>query len=315
MKSKNLNLPLLVLSFAIVGCGSGGGNGTINSLTTTSTYAYVASTDSATIQYCGVLPIIGIFNGCALTESATPTSVAFYKNRLYSTAGNNGNINVCNINSKTGAVTINTSGGEDCISAGNSTTTKVTNPQNIFFNNTFAYLIATNGVYYCPINYSGSLGQCTLSWSGTNPQNIAFSSSNAYITDRNANKVYTCMINSTSGELSSCRDSGATGLNMPVGVALSENYVYITNNATGTVTSCQIGNSGLLSSCQTATTNLGTPAGITINSSIAYIADTPNFAIHKCAVNSRLGTLDFCETLPEAFPDGPTQIVFNSFTN
>lgn len=147
----------------------------------------------------------------------------------------------------------------------------------------------------------------TLCLNGKGPltcQNYSVRENFAYIVSQNNNIIFLCSVNSNTGMLSNCINSGASNLSTPVDIVLNPlgTFAYITNAGNDTVVKCTINpNTKGLSGCAATPTdgsesNLGEPIGITLNSTgtIAYTTNAQANAVF-CTINSNTGTLNNCQ--------------------
>ncbi|PWU22203.1 MAG: hypothetical protein C5B49_01315 [Bdellovibrio sp.] len=92
--------------------------------------------------------------------------------------------------------------------------------------NTFAYMVLATDVIKCAVDSStGNLSSCVTdnggvasgAWYATSIDfsNLGGSMTYAYISDQTASTIYVCTVNTTTGTLSSCAPSAASGLTQP----------------------------------------------------------------------------------------------------
>ncbi|MFZ4076546.1 MAG: beta-propeller fold lactonase family protein [Legionellaceae bacterium] len=189
------------------------------------TKAYVASFSPAEVYLCDVNPVTGDFSSCAdsgaTTGSDSPQALAFNAaNTIAYIATSGTTVYQCNVNASTGGL-------ESC---GGSGATDVSNSYGITLNTlgTLAYITNSAGsgsVTVCDVNPTdGSLYSC----SNTSPTvfnfplNIALNSDQtlAYVENYFGDTVSKCAIDVGTGNLSSCVDSGAQGLDGPHGMVM-----------------------------------------------------------------------------------------------
>lgn len=107
------------------------------------------------------------------------------------------------------------------------------------------------------------------------------------------------------GTLSNCLDSGATGLNFSLSLAIdqSNKIIYVTNYGGSTVTSCKINADNSLSCNNSSATLLASPAAIVLNPNVAktYIGNNSNSNLVSCNRDGN-GNLGNCtiQILPSA---------------
>lgn len=180
----------------------------------------------------------------------------------------------------------------------------------VTINNRFAYFsdIVSTDVTYCKVNStSGALTDCNTSSGFYNPSNMAIyhgsTSDFAYVANYNNQDdptgatVSQCTINPTTGALSSCNTT--TGFNNPFGIAIDDEFAYITNQGDNTVTQCTINPAtGLFVSCKAITASIvfTSLAGIAIKNGYAYIAQFSANEVSKCTVDNAGATLSNCST-------------------
>lgn len=140
----------------------------------------------------------------------------------------------------------------------------------------------------------------------------------AYITNYGQNMVTKCVINNT-GSLTSCEDSGASGLDGPVGIAVRNTgtSVYIVNSNNNLVIRCQVDSDNNLTDCgDSGATGLNLPTGIAFGSSGSYVYITNNGtnSVVKCSVTSN-GFFDECADANVADLDSPWSIALSRTQN
>lgn len=112
----------------------------------------------------------------------------------------------------------------------------------------------------------------------------------AYITNGNTSLVIQCSVDTSTGVLSGCGDSGAAGLVVPGGIALNPSGIlaYVTNENTSIVSLCEVDpDSGALSLCVNTGAAFTVPTGIVINAAgtIAYVVNESNNDVTQCDIN------------------------------
>lgn len=121
----------------------------------------------------------------------------------------------------------------------------------------------------------------------------------AYITNGNTSLVIQCSVNTSTGALDNCADSGAAGLVVPGGIALnpSGDLAYVTNENTSIVSLCEVNpDTGALSLCANTGASFTVPTGIVINAAgtIAYVVNESNNDVTQCDINPTTGVLANC---------------------
>lgn len=176
----------------------------------------------------------------------------------------------------------------------------------------FAYFGSPGSdVIKCGVNASTSaLSNCAATGSGFfGPVGIAINSAHtlAYIANLNSNSISQCSVDSSTGTLSACTDSGATGLNLPLSITLnSANAIaYIANLAGNSITQCSVDSgTGALNSCvDSGATSVQSPQTLKLNAAgtFAYIATASGQNLVKCSVNASTGALGFCAATGAGF--------------
>lgn len=182
---------------------------------------------------------------------------------------------------------------------------------------TIAYVadLSDGSISLCQINSSGLFSSCQRHHlqGVVTAAGIAINSAGtlAYITNYFNSTVSKCAIDGTTGELSSCTDSGNTGVafESPDGIALNTagTMAYIVNYGHGGASQCPINLDGSFGACQyTAGGNVSNPAGIILNDgqNYSYISDNGSGTIYKCQVESD-GQLDNCTDSGATLTNGP----------
>ncbi len=229
-------------------------------------------------------------------------------------AGRNGTISSCQVNPTTGQFSAcGNSGG-----TGFNTPTEVV--MNTFGGINYAYIpnLSSGRISRCTLTANtGQLSSCVDSGAGAifaNPWGIAFYTPTngniyAYVPAGGTSTVLQCLVNSNTGLLSSCVDSGAGAVFTAGNADDSEyiafntvgekTYVYVTEGQTGAgqvVTQCLVNAaSGQFSNC--ANFNLGLPGvtGIAFDTisgqSVAYLSSWNLAQVFICSVNATNGQL------------------------
>lgn len=123
-----------------------------------------------------------------------------------------------------------------------------------------------------------------------------------YIANRTLGSVSLCSLQSSTGDIIDCSDSGAgTIFSNPIGIALSvdKNFLYVGNTANHTVTVCAVNQTdGTLSDCATSGSGFVQPTHFDFNSSgtKVYIANNGNDTVSACSVDEDDGSLSDCQT-------------------
>jgi hypothetical protein len=116
------------------------------------------------------------------------------------------------------------------------------------------------------------------------------------------NKVWRCPFDATTGAVSTCLDTGASGLNHPSFFWVQGGFAYITNIDANSVTRCTYtaGSPPSLSSCGSAgATGLSSPHAMafdTVNN-FAFIVNSNANTVTRCAANFATGLLSGCTPL------------------
>ena len=105
--------------------------------------------------------------------------------------------------------------------------------------------------------------------------------------------VSVCAIDATTGALSNCANSGATGLNSPTDVVIKGSNAYIVNFSGSSIARCTVdATTGALSACADAgATGLNSPIGMEIRENTAYITNNADNSISQCAIDGTTGNL------------------------
>lgn len=187
------------------------------------TDAYVL--DASGIFKCTVDATTGLMSACAKdiggTSFGTPSAMAINGNFAYVTNTSSGAVEQCTINA-TGALTLCTASTP---ATGNA------NGRDIKINNGKAYVVDQNAgkVFMYTIDAaSGALGTGMDTGAAADaantplarPNAIAFNGTHAYITSRTNGSVTQCTVDATTGMLSACATTGATGPTNAFGIAV-----------------------------------------------------------------------------------------------
>lgn len=145
--------------------------------------------------------------------------------------------------------------------------------------------------------------------------NIEFYNQKAYIALQlgdTGGAINSCDINQ--GALTNCITQLSFTNRVPLGMAINNNLLYLTDPSNNAVLKCSIDSSNNLSECSTtgSTTLFNYPYGISFYGNQAYIANRSESAnsIVKCGLDIN-GNLANCQALTSKFLKGPTQILFN----
>lgn len=188
----------------------------------------------------------------------------------------------------------------------------------------------SNNVMQCTINASGLLVNCVDSGVGTtfnSPVQIGFYEATnwyGYVSNFSDNTVSQCSVNASTGQFSSCADSGATGLSSPEGVTFATidttDYAYVTNSGDNSMATCTIdpgpgaGEGNL--TCSNSSTQFSTEAATLVEQTFAgtdyvYIMDPNNSKISQCKIYSPTGQIYCIDSgMGSSFFTSPTDITF-----
>ena len=195
-----------------------------------------------------------------------------------------------------------------------------------FGGNKFAYVsnITNSTILRCNVNpVTGQFSSCVDSGAGTQLSAVwgmsFYDTSNGntymYVPNPAKNQIFQCPINTTTGLLGTCVDSGAgavfPGMNYVNAASYikfnssgGNTYVYVTegNNGSVYVTKCLVNfNSGTFSNCSNLNVGFPGPTGIAFtkigNQSTAYITNAYNTVIYTCTVDSQ-GLLNCANPIP-----------------
>lgn len=162
--------------------------------------------------------------------------------------------------------------------------------------NVYICSLTNNNLNCTAFNLTDSNSTPGTTLSGTTLQggwNVATYNDNyLYVTYPNNNMVVLCEIvpNASSGQaLQNCQSTGS-GLNLPIGLNIYNNKVYIANSGNATYQVCSIGNDGSLSPCTTYPSPQTYITSYQFNNNYAYFTQSfptssTNY-IYKCPVNS-----------------------------
>lgn len=212
-------------------------------------YAYV--TDSSQVFKCLINPTARNLNNCTAVVSnlEIPPGITVNTNSIYITESNDsgGQIEQCAISSSDGSLSCNTSfsGGLDA-------------PQSIVLYKGYAYVpnALSNNVAVCPYYASdGGLGACSATGSNLNgPRGISIANDIAYITNENNNSITYCsVLPNSSGTFSNCHSVSISNptitLDVPAGIKVIGDKVYVISQANNTVFLCDIAAVGEFENC------------------------------------------------------------------
>jgi Lactonase, 7-bladed beta-propeller len=187
--------------------------------------------------------------------------------------------------------------------------------------NTFIYMGNNGGIYSCAIGadsgvipYKQSISCTNTGYAPTgaiafvNPVWMAYSLSGqqAYVTDSGPPAVvWLCNVDTITGNLTNCVNSGASGISNPVAITLNSagTLAYITDATNNNVELCNVNLlTGALSMCQdsgagNSSSLFKNPGAVVLNpaNTLAFIANRDNKNITYCTVNAN-GTLSGCAT-------------------
>jgi hypothetical protein len=142
-----------------------------------------------------------------------------------------------------------------------------------------------------------------------------------YVPDSSGASVRKCLHNETTGAISDCEDSGATGLSHPIAAQLNPQgtLAYITNSSNDEVLKCTVNDSGSLTGCvDSGAAGLAGPYEIAFNSSdttayitnaLAYLSTNDN--VMKCNVGVS-GGLSGCLSANVSFSASATGLKLNA---
>lgn len=121
---------------------------------------------------------------------------------------------------------------------------------------------------------------------------------NAYITQANfkSDILQICTVDSSSGDLSNCRQRTISQKKEPTGVAFYNNFAYVANRnpQQSTVSQCSIDPTGDLTNCkEIADPAFAGLAGITFDNGFIYVVNHGSM-LSKCSVDSQTGVLSNC---------------------
>jgi Lactonase, 7-bladed beta-propeller len=115
----------------------------------------------------------------------------------------------------------------------------------------------------------------------------------AYVTNLGGNSVTVCKVETSTGRLTDCRDSGGNGFRQPSAIAINNRLAYVTNTGGDAVTICTIDTStGGLTRCQVSTAEFTKPEGIAINNRLAYVTNNTTVRVCAIATNGELSCRD-----------------------
>ena len=247
-------------------------------------YAYFASgtSNAAIVQMCTLNPAnAGTLTSasCASlgTLAAAAKGIAF--NGIFAYIAGSAGITQCNVTTAqsnngllTGCALLALAGGSVSFSA----------PISLVINNGYFYITnnSNSSISICQIT-AGKLSCPPLSVVTTHvssPKGIAINNGYIYFVNSSVNStdgaVASCQIQNNGANLGNCVNTGAStsDFSTPQGIAIYNDYAYITNNGgsgvypKSSITKCQISSPGQLSDCRQVarTTTFSTPTGISI---------------------------------------------------
>lgn len=294
-------------------------------------HIYIADTSSGNLV-CPLNTSTGMLGACAANGGNWYASFDFdylissaVSGVMYIATGNN--VGYCPFNPLTGQM--------NCPSAGSGLS--LARRLRLHTNstgNSFAYIMAFNGVNVCPISAStGYTGTCQASNSGLTtpiagqsttlanwqPRTIDFfkvtgGTTYAYVLeDHSSGSLFRCIVDDTTGLLSGCATLTAAGLPGSFGGTLlqikiktvgANTYAYMAlasdivkctvNPSTGNLSACAASNGGITSGTWFTTSIEFSNLGG--STTYAYITDQTNSTIYVCTVNTTSGALASCTT-------------------
>ncbi len=262
-------------------------------------YAYIANNNDSTITQCTIQ-----------NSDGTLSCIANEATGLNSPEGldiNNGYIYISTSNSSTTVkqFTVSATNGMLATLVNN---TAGNNPLDVTLNGNYVYIgqnLSSTSILFCPINPSnGQIATCNSTGDLTfnNIYAIAFNNGYAYIGSFDGGSatpsVTVCTLAPLTGQLSSCVQQTSLNTNLGSnlnGLAINNNYVYISNFLSILVCPIQSGGSLSFSSCVSSNYN-NFPNRITFfnnstdNNDYAYVTSGINSAVYRCTVNPSDGT-------------------------
>jgi hypothetical protein len=254
-------------------------------VTSPSNYAFITNYNGNTVTKCTINPSSGTLDNCSLTGSGfdVPYGVAVNNGYAYiaNSGGSNPGVVQCTIDPITGELApciLNVPGGPV--------------PSGIGINNGYVYILSIfpfNSVTKCTLNPSdGSLSNCAATGGGfifTGAEaGIGFKNGFAYVTTGSNNEVFKCDVDLL-GELSNCGSTGF-GYSYPAGIAIANDYGYVSNFSDSSISQCLIAPITGIFTC----THLVVPTvvganGMGYRNGFVYIANINDDSITKCALN------------------------------
>jgi len=206
---------------------------------------------------------------------------------------------------------------------------------NSFFGGYFYYSTLTPAVYKCSYDPTQSASQAISHCSSqtitglVGPRSIAMSKSTAFITDSNGtsiNQLFSCSVDSSNGGLTACSQIsvGSVTLNVPIGIAINNDYLYISNFSTVgglyTVDYCALSGSSITGCTSVGASGLfSKPKQITIYNGYAYIVNSlptsTSGAVTACNIsNGSFSSSDCTKALGSSGFNSPQSIaIYNGY--
>lgn len=186
----------------------------------------------------------------------------------------------------------------------------------------------SNTLLECDVStVNGSLSNCTSAFGepiGVAILTISGSTKVAYILQTVGSGLELCQMNQTTGQITSCADSGSgfyfSPPFVPTAIGFSGSFVYVANSeGTGTVAVCAFNSTnGAISACTDsgAGFNFGDPTGIafdTVSGTLyIYLVDEADSEVIRCTANTSTGALSACAALSVSTFEQPEGIAFNA---
>jgi hypothetical protein len=276
---------------------------------TSSGYAFVTNFSKNAVSICNIESNSNLSN-CIDSSTAklnSPFGVTTNNNYAYVTNVGDNSVTVCKI------VSSIKSGKEpgiklsSCVDSG-AKMGSFSVPGEIITYNNYAYVAnkGNNTVTFCKININnGTLSGCVAKSDPvfSSPVGVAINKSGnnisyLYISNYDNNKISICNIDSSSGVLTNCVDSGSGMLaGQLIGAAVSNNFAYIVSNANSIIKLCSIDSkNGSLSNCDDSGAGqvFPSPTAIVTQSGYAYVASLTG-VVKICKIDSMSGKLSNCE--------------------
>ncbi|WP_151194019.1 beta-propeller fold lactonase family protein [Cysteiniphilum sp. JM-1] len=147
-----------------------------------------------------------------------------------------------------------------------------------------------------------SLINGNLSFGLVFPTSMSFSGDGKkiFVTNRTANMVSRCDINTATDKVSNCTDVGVVGLNDPDAISLIADgkIAFISNLADNTITRCNVDSVGDFSNCTIAGNTFDKPESIkfTADGKMVFVVNHGNDTISCCNVDA-VGDFSHCRTV------------------